>query len=290
VTASAGGRVYLIGTVWFALASAACGLAADRRLPDFGRVLAVDIFINIPIAAAVVALSARPPRVTGPERNGQDRLRRRAGGGGGVPRRPSHSRSSSPPRSAGRRPRCWRWQRQGRWAGRLLGPRPHSGLADASARSLPGRQFAAINAVTFIVYAALTGDVLAGGSAPGRVGLFAARLRPGAASADPHHAGAVRPLRQSRDPDLAPPGPRLTSAWHWQQSSVGPLSPVRAWRTQRVVQRTDQATVHRPTRRPVPLRLNDRYARPQPQRLHMPKAAQIGGYLRAACWPRRHGP
>jgi hypothetical protein len=48
VTASAGGRVYLIGTVWFALASAACGLAVDRRLPDFGRVLAVDIFINIP--------------------------------------------------------------------------------------------------------------------------------------------------------------------------------------------------------------------------------------------------
>ena len=25
-------KVYLIGTVWFALASAACGLAADRRL------------------------------------------------------------------------------------------------------------------------------------------------------------------------------------------------------------------------------------------------------------------
>ena len=40
MTASAGGRVYLIGTVWFALASAACGLAVDRRLPDFGRVLA----------------------------------------------------------------------------------------------------------------------------------------------------------------------------------------------------------------------------------------------------------
>ena len=187
-------------------------------------------------------MGARPPRVTGPERHGQDRLRRRAGGGGGVPRRASHSRSSSP------HDRLVLAHGAGDGGGRGAGLVAFL-VRDRTAASpmLPlgvfrGRQFAAINAVTFIVYAALTGDVLAGGSAPGRVRLFAARLRPGAASADPHHAGAVRPLRQSRDPDLAPPGPRLTSAWHWQQSSVGPLSPVRAWRTQRVVQRTDRAT------------------------------------------------
>jgi MFS family permease len=53
-------RVYLIGIVWFALASAACGFApsavfliirrrtADRRLPDLGRVLAVDLLHQRP--------------------------------------------------------------------------------------------------------------------------------------------------------------------------------------------------------------------------------------------------
>ena len=51
------------------------------------------------------------------------------------------------------------------------------GRADAAAVDLRRRQFAATNAVTFIVYAALTGATFLLPVGPGRVGLFAARLR-----------------------------------------------------------------------------------------------------------------
>src|SRR5260370_1096061 len=43
-------KVYLIGTVWFALASAACGLAADRRL---GSVPGGGIWCRVPGGAGV---------------------------------------------------------------------------------------------------------------------------------------------------------------------------------------------------------------------------------------------
>jgi MFS family permease len=202
-------KVYLIGTVWFAMASAAWGLTADRRLADFRRVLAVDIFINIPIAAAVVALGAglpesRVPSVTDkidyagalavvvvflagitfafiqPPTIGWSSPTVLAMAVAGAPGwSPSWSETAQRPR------RCFR--------------------SESSGAAVRGDQRREVHRVCRV-----DGRRSCWRFSPGRVGLFAARLRPGPASADPHHAGAVRPLRQSRDPDLAPPGPRLT--------------------------------------------------------------------------------
>lgn len=66
------------------------------------------------------------------------------------------------------------------------------------------RQFAAINAVTFLVYASLAGATFL---LPVELqvvsGLFAACLRPRAAAADRHHADAVGPFGQARSADRA---------------------------------------------------------------------------------------
>ena len=207
-------KVYLIGIVWFALASAACGFAPDvvfliitRVLQGAGAALLTPgslaileasfrpadraraigawsglggiavaagplvggylisaaswrwiFFINVPIAVAVVALGARHvPESRDPDATGKTRLPGR-GGHGGVPHR-HHLRVHRGPRArlvVARRARPWR----------LLGV---TGLAAFLARErraaspmLPlsifaERQFAATNAVTFLVYAALTG-------------------------------------------------------------------------------------------------------------------------------------
>jgi MFS family permease len=61
--------------------------------------------------------------------------------------------------------------------------------------------------------------------------------------AQPLTGTSGRSAEEARPVSRARPGmPRLTMPRHWQQASGWPLSPYRAWRTQRVAQRTDRVT------------------------------------------------
>ena len=85
-------KVYLIGTVWFALASAACGLAPDVTFLIITRVLqGAGAALLAPMRAAELITSARRPWWCS------------------CPASPS--RSSRPRRSAGRHPLSSPWRR-----------------------------------------------------------------------------------------------------------------------------------------------------------------------------------
>src|SRR6266702_3710841 len=131
--------------------------AADRRLPDLGRVLALDLLHQRPHrGSSCRTRRTAPPRIARPDRHRQDRLRGRTGSSG-VPHRHyirvhpgTHTRlvfADSAHDDAGRRG----------GTGRVPDPGAPGDLAMLPLSIFRERQFAATNAVTFIVYAALVG-------------------------------------------------------------------------------------------------------------------------------------
>ena len=98
-------KVYMIGTVWFALASAACGLAPGAVFLIVTRLLqGVGAALLTPGSLAILEASSVPA----------DRARA-IGAWSGL--------SGVAIAAAGPRPRCWRWEWPPSWSGTTQRPR-----------------------------------------------------------------------------------------------------------------------------------------------------------------------
>ena len=123
-----------------------------------------------------------------------------------LPRSAGHHRRVPRRRSAGPDWHC-------SWPGSAA-QRPHAAPVPLHPAAVRGRQRRGVPGVR----GAQRGDVPAAGGPPGRVGLLTARLRPGAAAADHHHARAIGPVRELAariGPRLQRPPVRWSSARAW---------------------------------------------------------------------------